>query len=60
MFKAVPKEWKKFDTNSEPMSEITWEETLCLEKYNDVMDRDKDCLLSKLVNYDQNSIKYRG
>ena len=29
-------------------------------KCDGVMGRDKDCLLGKLVNYDQNSIKPRG
>jgi len=31
MLRAVPKDRKKFDTNSEPLSEVTWEETPCLE-----------------------------
>ena len=36
MFRAVLKEWKKSewkksDTNSKPLLEMTWEETLCLE-----------------------------
>jgi len=31
MLRAVPKDQKKFDTNSELLSEVTWEETLCLE-----------------------------
>ena len=31
MLKAVPKDQKKFDTNSKPLLEVTWEEILCLE-----------------------------
>jgi len=31
MLRAVPKKQKKFDINSEPLSEMTWEEMLCLE-----------------------------
>ena len=31
MSRAVPKVQKKFDTNSKSLSEVTWEETLCLE-----------------------------
>ena len=27
----IPKNWKKFDTNSEPLLEMTWEETSYLE-----------------------------
>jgi len=58
MSRAVSKEWKKFDTNSKPLLEVTWEETLCLEntwrmnRHDDVMGRDKDYLLGGPVNYD--------
>ena len=31
MLRAVPKDQKKFDTNSKPLSEVTWEEMLYLE-----------------------------
>ena len=27
----IPKDWKKFDTNSKPLLEMTWEETPYLE-----------------------------
>ena len=32
MSKALPREWKKWDTNSDPQSEVIWEGTPCLEK----------------------------
>jgi len=31
MSRTVPKEQKKFDTNSKPLSEVAWEETPYLE-----------------------------
>ena len=31
MSRVVPKEQKKFDTNSEPLSEVIWKEIPCLE-----------------------------
>ena len=31
MFRAVPKKQKKFNTNSKPLLEVTWEGILCLE-----------------------------
>jgi len=61
----VSKKWKKFDTNFELLLEMTWEETLYLEniwrmnryaKY--FMSKNKDYLLGKLVDYDQDSIKF--
>jgi len=66
MFRTVPKEWKKFDTNFEPLLEVTWEETPCLEntwrtnRYDGIIGRDKDCLLGKPVDYNQDSVKPRG
>ena len=30
-----------------------------MNKYDGIMGRDKNCLLSELVNYDQNSVKPR-
>jgi len=32
MSRAVPKDQKKFDTNSEPLLEVIWEGIPCLEK----------------------------
>ena len=64
MSKVILKEQKKFDTNSEPLLEITWERTLCLEniqrinRCNSIIGRDKNCLLSELVNYNQDSVKH--
>ena len=66
MSRAVPKDRKKFDTNSEPLSEVTWEGTPFLEntwrtnRHDGVVGRDKDHLLGELVDYDQDSIKPRG
>jgi len=66
MLRAVPKDRKKFDTNSEPLLEVTWEGTLCLEntqrtnKCDGVVSRDKDCLLGEPVYYDQDSVKPGG
>ena len=31
MSRAVPNKWKKFNINFKPLSEMTWEEILCLE-----------------------------
>ena len=31
MSSALPSEWKKWDTNSVPQSEVTWASTPCLE-----------------------------
>ena len=30
--RAVPREWKKWETNSEPWSDVTWDGTPCFEK----------------------------
>ena len=57
MSRTVPKEWKKFDINSEPLSEMTWKGMLCLEntwrmnRCDSIMGRDKDCLLGEPVDY---------
>ena len=32
MSNAFPSEWKKWDTNSEPQSDVTWDGTSCFEK----------------------------
>ena len=32
MSRALPRDLKKWETNSEPLSEVMWEGTLCLEK----------------------------
>jgi len=66
MSRIVPKEQKKFDTNSKPLLEMIWKEILCLEntwrmnRYDDVMGRDKDSLLGELVDYNQDSVKSGG
>ena len=30
--RVVPREWKKWETNSKPWSDVTWDETLCFDK----------------------------
>jgi len=32
MLRVAPKDWKKFETNSDSQLEVTWDGTLCLEK----------------------------
>ena len=64
MYKVILKEQKKFDTNSEPLSEIMWKRIPYLEsiqrinRCDSVIGKDKNCLLSELVNYNQDSIKH--
>jgi len=58
MSRAVSKEQKKFDTNSKPLSEVIWKGMPCLEntwrtnRYDGIIGKDKDYLLSELVDYD--------
>jgi len=58
MSRAVSKEQKKFDTNSKPLSEVIWkgmpylENTWRANRYDGVIGKDKDYLLSELVDYD--------
>ena len=65
MSRAIFKKQKKFDINSKLLLEIAWEEMPCLEntwrinRCNDIVIKDKNYLLSKLVNNDQDSIKLR-
>ena len=66
MSRAVPKGQRKFNTNSELLLEMTQKRTPCLKntqktnKCDDVMGRNKDHLLGKPVNYDQDNIKSGG
>jgi len=65
MSRVVPEEWKKFNTKSKSLLEVIWEEIPCLEntwkmnRHDGIMSRDKDYLLDELVNYDQDSVKFR-
>ena len=46
MSRVVPNKWKIFDTNSKLLSEV-------------IIGSNKDCLLGKPVDYNQNSVKSR-
>ena len=70
MSKALPRVWKKDNTNSMPRLEVMCDGTPCLEKtwsmnnlascVDGIDCRNKNGLFGELINYDKDGVETRG